>query len=339
VGTREPHLPLSGPGSDARPARGAGLQHAQVRCRSCESCCTYMCVEGVSGVVCVCLCMSMWRRGVGSDRHGFKAGQAGWPNPLRPQHTRLHILTQTAHTTTTPTTHKNNNTQYTGSGRSTPSWSSSSSAPPRSSSPKTPSSRVLPAGRPRGSSRTLARRPRRSRRLWKGGSRGRVRVSVLVCVYWGRGGHAGLVGMIRPLVRPNPSNLYIHTHTHYHHKTKPNPTEPKPGLVKSQLGGRVMDRYLLSLLTKNGTTVQPFLRVRKPLSAAAAALVRVCVLTCQALACLWLPSLARAHHIPPPPIIESQTPTACTLVYTHREEEEGSAPRRHPQQPQQPQQQ
>lgn len=42
------------------------------------------------------------------------------------------------------------------------------------------------------------------------------------------------------------------------------------GLVKSQLGGRVMDRFMLSLLAKNGITVQPFLRLRKGTPAAAA---------------------------------------------------------------------
>lgn len=39
------------------------------------------------------------------------------------------------------------------------------------------------------------------------------------------------------------------------------------GLVKSQLGGRVLDRYLLGLLAKQShVAVQPFLRVRKPSS-------------------------------------------------------------------------
>lgn len=42
------------------------------------------------------------------------------------------------------------------------------------------------------------------------------------------------------------------------------------GLVKSQLCGRVMDRYMLSLLTNNGITVQPFLRLRKGTAAAGA---------------------------------------------------------------------
>lgn len=47
-----------------------------------------------------------------------------------------------------------------------------------------------------------------------------------------------------------------------------------PGLVKSQLGGRVLDRYMLSLLAKQShVTVQPFLRVRKPSTAGAAAAV------------------------------------------------------------------